>query len=77
MSNLRPAPNVLKGQGLHLVGGGVRAGSMSAGEHDNERHGCLGPCGNEWINFGAWATGGLDEGEEHAVEAQFAACDTG
>ena len=35
-----------------------------------------GPCGHNWLDFGAWVTGDLDEGEERDVEAQFAACDT-
>jgi hypothetical protein len=35
-----------------------------------------GRCGHEWLDFAAWVTGDLDDREERAVEAQFAACDT-
>jgi hypothetical protein len=49
---------------------------MSAGEQDMSDTEIWGPCGHQWINFWAWVTGDLDEGEECVAEAQFAGCDT-
>jgi hypothetical protein len=56
--------------------GGGATGFNVRGERGMSDTKIWGPCGHEWINFGAWVIGDLDEGEERGVEAQLASCGT-